>query len=235
MIAANVTMAEFLEKHNVISLRRVVKTPARWDRIVEFADSYGVKLPEIADSRALSAFLSAQKISDPTNFPELSLSIIKLLGPGEYTVQLPNEEIEGHFGLAVRDYTHSTAPNRRYADIVTQRLVKSLLEKSPVPYEAEELTAIAKHLNERATAARKVERQTQKSIAASILAPHIGEEFEAIVTGVKSIGTFARLLNPPADGRIVSGEQGLQVGEKIKVRLIDTNPHRGFIDFAYQK
>ena len=235
MISSNVTMAEFVENHHVISLRRVVKTPARWERIVEVAASYGTKLPEIADSRALSEFLTARKNADPIHFPDLSLSIVKLLGPGEYTVQLPDEEIDGHFGLAVRDYSHSTAPNRRYADIVTQRLVKSILQKSPVPYTAEELTAIAKRCNERATAARKVERQTRKSIAASVLASHIGEEFEAIVTGVKpNIGTFARLLNPPADGRIVRGEQGLEVGEKIKVKLIDTDPHKGFIDFAYQ-
>jgi VacB/RNase II family 3'-5' exoribonuclease len=235
MISANVTMAEFLEKHNFISLRRVVKTPARWDRIVEVAASFGTKLPEIADSLALADFLNARKTADPLHFPDLSLSIVKLLGPGEYTVQLPNEEIDGHFGLAVRDYSHSTAPNRRYADIVTQRLVKSILNKSPVPYQADELTAIAKCCNERAAAARKVERQTRKAIAASILSSRIGEEFDAIVTGVKpNIGTFARLLNPPADGRIVRGEQGLEVGEKIRVKLIDTDPHRGFIDFAYQ-
>ena len=164
MISTNVAMAEFLEKHNVISLRRVVKTPARWDRIVEVADSYGVNLPEVADSRALSAFLTARKLADPLQFPELSLSIIKLLGPGEYTVQLPNEEIEGHFGLAVRDYSHSTAPNRRYADIVTQRLVKALLANSDIPYQAEELTLISKRLNERAAAARKVERQSKVEI-----------------------------------------------------------------------
>ncbi len=235
MIAANVTMAEFSESHNVISLRRVVKTPARWERIVELAAAFGVHLPEAADSRALSVFLAARKLADPEHFPDISLSIVKLLGPGEYTVQLPNEEIDGHFGLAVKDYSHSTAPNRRYADIVTQRLVKSILEKTPIPYEADELFAIADHCNQRATAARKVERQTRKAIAASILSSHIGEEFEAIVTGVKpGIGTFARLLNPPADGRIVRGEHGLQVGEKITVRLLDTDPHRGFIDFAYE-
>ena len=190
-------------------------------------------MPETPDSQALSNFLTQRKAADPEHFPDLSLSIVKLLGPGEYVVQLPDEEVDGHFGLAVRDYAHSTAPNRRFADIITQRLVKSVLKNQPAPYEAEELISLAKHCNERASAARKVERQMRKVIAASVLSPRIGEEFEAIVTGVKPIGTFARLLNPPADGRIVKGEEGLQVGEKIKVRLIETNPQRGFIDFAH--
>ena len=234
MIAANVAMAEFLEANNVISLRRVVKDPERWERIVEIAQSFGAKLPAMPDSQALSGFLLARKTADPAHFPDLSLSIIKLLGAGEYVVQLPNEEVDGHFGLAVRDYAHSTAPNRRYADLITQRLVKSVLQKQSAPYNAESLTAIAAHCNERASAARKVERQMRKMIAASVLASRVGEEFTAIVTGVKSVGTFARLLNPPADGRIVRGEAGLQVGEKIRVRLVETNPQRGFLDFAFE-
>jgi VacB/RNase II family 3'-5' exoribonuclease len=233
MIAANVTMAEYLENHHSISLRRVVKTPARWDGIVKIAAGFGVNLPEIPNSNALSDFLESRKEADPSHFPDLSLSVVKLLGPGEYIVQNLNEEVDGHFGLAVRDYAHSTAPNRRYADIITQRLVKSVLRKSPPPYSFDNLTEIANHCNERLSAARKVERQMRKTIAASVLATRIGEEFDAIVTGVKSVGTFARLLNPPADGRIVSGEQGLDVGEKIRVKLVGTNPRKGFIDFAF--
>jgi VacB/RNase II family 3'-5' exoribonuclease len=231
MIAANVTMAEFLENHNSISLRRIVKTPARWDGIVKIASSFGFNLPETPDSNALSKFLQSRKEADPSHFPDISLSVVKLLGPGEYVVQKLGEEVDGHFGLAVRDYAHSTAPNRRYADIITQRLVKAVLRKSPTPYTVEELENIANHCNERLSAARKVERQMRKTIAASVLAERIGDEFDAIVTGVKSVGTFARLLNPPADGRIINGEKGLDVGEKIRVRLVGTNPYKGFIDF----
>jgi exoribonuclease-2 len=158
-----------------------------------------------------------------------------LLGSGEYVVQKPNEEVEGHFGLAVRDYAHSTAPNRRYADIITQRLVKSVLAKKNSPYDFEELDQIANHCNERLSAARKVERKMRKTIAASVLAQRIGQEFDAIVTGVKDVGTFARTLNPPADGRIVRGEKGLDVGEKIRVRLLSTDVDKGFIDFECVK
>jgi VacB/RNase II family 3'-5' exoribonuclease len=231
MIAANVTMAEYLENHESISLRRIVKTPARWDGIVKIAATFGVNLPETPDSNALSNFLESRKKADPSHFPDISLSIVKLLGPGEYVVQKLGEEVEGHFGLAVRDYAHSTAPNRRYADIITQRLVKAVLGKSATPYTVEALENIANHCNERLSAARKVERQMRKTIAASVLADRIGEEFEAIVTGVKSIGTFARLLHPPADGRIINGEKGLDVGDKIRVKLVGTNPYKGFIDF----
>jgi VacB/RNase II family 3'-5' exoribonuclease len=231
MIAANVTMAEFLENHNSISVRRIVKTPARWDGIVKIAATFGVNLPENPDSNAVAKFLESRKKADPSHFPDLSLSIVKLLGPGEYVVQKLGEEVDGHFGLAVRDYAHSTAPNRRYADIITQRLVKAVMRKSSTPYTVEELESIANHCNERLSAARKVERQMRKTIAASVLANRIGDEFDAIVTGVKSVGTFARLLNPPADGRIVNGEKGLDVGEKIRVRLVGTNPYKGFIDF----
>lgn len=233
MVSANVTMAEFLEKHQSLSLRRVVKIPARWDRIVEIAESYDFDLPPTPDSKQLSEFLKIRQAAAPLDFPELSLSIVKLIGAGEYVVQLPDEEVDGHFGLAVRDYAHSTAPNRRYADIITQRLVKAVLQNSPVPYAADELKKLAAHCNERLSAARKVERQMRKTIAASVLSNRLGEEFDAIVTGVKSIGTFARILNPPADGRIVKGEQGLDVGEKIRVKLLATEPRKGFIDFEY--
>jgi exoribonuclease-2 len=235
MITANVTMAEFLEKHESVSLRRVVKTPARWDGILKLAKNYGVNLPEIPDANALANFLKKQKEADESHFPDLSLSVVKLLGSGEYVVQKPNEEVEGHFGLAVRDYAHSTAPNRRYADIITQRLVKSVLAKKNSPYDFEELDQIANHCNERLSAARKVERKMRKTIAASVLAQRIGQEFDAIVTGVKDVGTFARTLNPPADGRIVRGEKGLDVGEKIRVRLLSTDVDKGFIDFECVK
>ncbi|HEY0426311.1 MAG TPA: RNB domain-containing ribonuclease [Pyrinomonadaceae bacterium] len=232
MIAANVEMAEFLERSGVTSLRRVVKTPERWNRIVEIAASFGENLPDTPDSKALADFLARQKAKDSIHYPDLSLSVIKLIGSGDYTVQIPNEAADGHFGLAVHDYTHSTAPNRRYSDLIVQRLVKATLENKPSPYSLEELEAIAEHCNERESAARKVERQMRKTIAASVMATHIGEEFEAIVTGKTHGGTFARIIEPPVDGRIVEGEERLQVGEKVRVRLLATNAENGFIDFA---
>lgn len=233
MVTANVKMAEFLENRNVLSLRRVVKTPERWNRIVEVAHSFGVKLPEKPDSIALSAFLAERQSADPIHYPDLSLSIIKLLGAGDYIVQEPGgEEADGHFGLAVADYTHSTAPNRRYADLIVQRLVKATIAGKPAPYAFEELTEIAAHCNERESAARKVERRMRKTIAASVMQARIGETFKAVVTGVTKGGTFARILRPPVDGRIVEGEAGLKVGEKVRVRLVETDPKRGFIDFA---
>jgi VacB/RNase II family 3'-5' exoribonuclease len=232
MVTANVGMAEFLEQRSVISLRRVVKTPERWNRIVEIADSFGEALPEKPDSFALAGFLTRRKAADPLHYPDLSLSIIKLLGASEYVVQAAGEQAGGHFGLAVSDYTHSTAPNRRDADLIVQRLVKATLAGEASPYDFEELSRIAAHFNERESAARKVERQIRKTIAASVMAARTGETFEAIVTGATPKGTFARTLNPPVDGRIVKGEEGLQVGEKIRVRLMKTEPERGFIDFA---
>lgn len=236
MVTANVKLAEFLEDKNVLSLRRVVKTPERWNRIVEVARSFGVKLPAQPDSVALSAFLAERKAADPVHFPDLSLSIIKLLGAGDYVVQEPGgAEADGHFGLAVADYTHSTAPNRRYADLIVQRLVKATVAGKPAPYTFEELSEIAAHCNDRESAARKVERQMRKSIAASVMQAHIGETFEAIVTGITKGGTFARILRPPVDGRIVKGEENLNVGENVRVRLLSTEPQRGFIDFAREK
>jgi len=235
MVTANVGMAEFLEKRNVISLRRGVKTPERWNRIVEIADSFGEALPETPDSFALAEFLARRKAVDAAHYPDLSLSIIKLLGASEYVVQAAGEQADGHFGLAVSDYTHSTAPNRRYADLIVQRLVKATLAGEPSPYDFEELSRIAEHCNERESAARKVERQIRKTIAASVMATRTGETFEAIVTGATPKGTFARILNPPVDGRIVKGETGLQVGEKVRVRLLKTEPERGFIDFEAAK
>lgn len=232
MIAANVAMAEFLETKGALSLRRVVRTPEQWPRIVELARSLGERLPDAPDSRALADFLERRKLSDPAHYPDLSLSIVKLLGPGEYTVQAKGEEADGHFGLAVQDYTHSTAPNRRFADLVTQRLVKAVLEGAPSPYSEEELTALARRCTEREDAARKVERQMRKVAAAVLLKDRIGDEFEAIVTGVTSKGTFVRTLVPPVDGRVMRGEEGLRVGDKVRVRLLSVDPHRGFIDFG---
>jgi len=235
MIAANVETAEFLEKRNFLSLRRVVKIPARWNRIVEIARSFNEDLPENPDSAALAEFLKRRRIADAVHFPDLSLSIIKLLGAGEYTVQKPFEDAGGHFGLAVRDYAHSTAPNRRYADLVVQRLLKATIAGKDSPYTSEELDKIAAHCNERESRARKVERQIRKTIAASVMASRIGEIFDAIVTGVNQSGTFARTLRPPVDGRVVAGEEGLQVGDKVRVKLIDTDAEKGFIDFACRR
>jgi exoribonuclease-2 len=235
MVAANVEMAEFLENRNSVSLRRVVKVPERWDGIVKIAAQFGEALPEQPDQAALAAFLEKRRTADPEHFPDLSLSIIKLIGRGEYVVQRPGEDAGGHFGLAVQDYAHSTAPNRRFTDIVVQRLVKAILENAPSPYTAEELDAIVEHANVQERAARKVERKVRKIVAASVMKKHIGENFDAIVTGVTPSGTFARILRPPVDGRIVKGERGLEVGEKIDVRLLAANPNNGFIDFAYTR
>ena len=232
MIAANVAMAQFLEARSPVSLRRVVRTPEHWDRIAELAHGLGEELPAVPDSRSLAGFLERRKIADPLHFPDLSLSIVKLLGPGEYIVQTKAAPNYGHFGLAVHDYTHSTAPNRRYADLVTQRLTKAVLGQGPAPYSETELGEIAAHCTEREDAARKVERKMRKVAAAAFLQPRIGEEFSAIVTGVTPRGTFARLLNPPVDGRVMRGEEGLHVGDKVRVRLVSTNPMLGFIDFA---
>jgi VacB/RNase II family 3'-5' exoribonuclease len=234
MIAANVAMAQFLTAQGALSLRRVVRTPEHWDRIVEIAHELGEQLPGQPDSRALADFLARRKTADPQHFPDLSLSIIKLLGPGEYIVQKPGTSGEQsiHFGLAVHDYTHSTAPNRRYADLVSQRLVKAVLRKETGPYTEAELTTIAAHCTEREDAARKVERKMRKVAAAVLMRNRIGEVFDAIVTGVSPKGTFARLIKPPVDGRIMRGEEGLRVGEKISVKLLDADPQRGFIDFG---
>lgn len=235
MIAANVETAEFLESKNVASIRRVVKTPARWRGICEIAGKYGTILPEIPDAPALSVFLEARRKADAIHFPDLSLSIIKLLGAGEYVVQTADEDSGGHFGLAVRDYAHSTAPNRRYADLIVQRLLKAAIEKVAPPYTIDELKEIAAHCNERESAARKVERLMRKIVAASVMQNKIGQTFKAIVTGITPSGTFARILRPPVDGRILKNEENLNVGEQIFVRLIDVDVEKGFIDFARER
>ena len=232
MIAANTSMAEYLQDRGVPSLRRVVRAPERWPLIVKTAEGFGERLPEEPDPRALAEFMARRREADPGAYPELSLSILKMLGPGEYMVEAPGLEQEGHFGLAVHDYTHSTAPNRRYPDLVTQRCLKSAAAGAPAPYTREELEATAEHCNRMASAARKVERRLRKVAAAVLLSAHVGETFDAVVTGVKDRGTFARLLKSPADGRVVRGEEGLDVGDPIRVRLLSTDPERGFLDFA---
>lgn len=232
MVAANVEMAEFLEANGSVSLRRVVKTPARWDGIVRIAAEFGESLPDEPDQPALAAFLDKRRAADAEHFPDLSLSIIKLIGSGEYVVERPGEDTGGHFGLAVSDYAHSTAPNRRFTDIVVQRLVKAVIADQPPPYSFKELEAIAEQCNEQERAARKVERKMRKIVAATVMQRRVGERFDAIVTGITEHGTFARILRPPVDGRIEQGERGLDVGEKINVRLISADPRTGFIDFA---
>jgi len=232
MIAANGATARYLEQHGLSSMRRVVAKPKRWDRIVELAGTFGTKLPVEPDAKALSQFLAQRHAADPAKFADLSLAVVKLLGPGQYVLQRAKDPDQGHFGLAVDDYAHSTAPNRRYPDLITQRLLKASARGLPPPYTDEELTAIADHCTERENAARKVERTMRKVAAADFLSSRIGEEFDAIVTGVSDKGTFVRLFQPAAEGRIVRGEEGLDVGDKLRVKLVDTAVAKGFIDFV---
>ena len=232
MVAANGVIARTFEAAGVASIRRIVRTPKRWDRIVEVAAGLGTTLPAEPDSKALNDFLLAQKQTDPDHFPDLSLAVVKLMGPGEYVLVKPNEPSPGHFGLAVQDYTHSTAPNRRFPDLVTQRLLKAWFTKGPQPYSEELLDAIAQRCTQMEDAARKVEREMQKRIAAVVLRPHIGQSFPAIVTGVNQYGTFVRTLDPHVEGMLVHGGKGLDVGDKLTVKLVSTDPQRGFIDFA---
>ena len=231
MIAANSVMATFLEDRGVPTIERVVRTPARWPRIVELAATFGEQLPAAPDSRALSDFMERRKQADPAHFPDLSLAVVKLLGSGEYTLVLPGLDDASHFGLAAQDYTHATAPNRRYADLVMQRLIKATLAQLPAPYANAELEAIAERCNERDRAAKKVERRMRKTAAVALMAGRIGDTFDAIVTGVAPKGTFVRLLAPPVEGRVVRGEQGLDVGDRTRVRLVATDYAKGFIDF----
>ncbi len=232
MVAANGVVARLLETAGVASIRRVVRTPRRWERIVELAARLGAALPAEPDSKALNDFLLAQKRKDPDHFADLSLAVVKLMGPGEYVLVRPNESSPGHFGLAVEDYTHSTAPNRRFPDLVTQRLVKAWLARTPQPYSENLLQAIAVRCTEMEDAARKVEREMQKRIAAVVLAKHIGQSYQAIVTGVNRYGRFVRTLAPHVEGMLVEGGKGLDVGDRVTVKLVSTNPDRGFIDFA---
>jgi VacB/RNase II family 3'-5' exoribonuclease len=231
MIAANGVTARFLVARKFPSLRRVVRSPKRWERIVEVASPFGVRLPSTPDPKALAEFLAVRKAADPLRFPDLSLTIIKLMGAGEYVVEFPDEAAPGHFGLAVRDYTHSTAPNRRYPDLITQRLLKAALSGSPPPYGREELTELARHCTEKEDDANKVERQVGKSAAALLLESRIGERFDSIVTGASEKGTWVRLLAPPVEGRLTHGYEGIDVGHKIRVQLVHTDVERGHIDF----
>lgn len=231
MIAANGVTARYLSSVGFPSIRRVVREPKRWERIVELANEHGVKLPETPDSKALEAFLIEQKAADPLRFPDLSLTVIKLLGAGEYVAELPGGTAPGHFGLAVRDYAHSTAPNRRYPDLVTQRLLKAALEHESPPYRNDELVFLANHFTEEEDAANKVERQVGKSAAALLLEARIGEQFDAIVTGASPKGTWVRLLRVPVEGKLVHGFEGADVGDRLHVQLISVDIEQGFIDF----
>ena len=233
MIGANGVTARYLSSKKFPSIRRVVRTPKRWERIVELADEHGSKLPNTPDSRALEEFLTKEKAADPVRFPDLSLSIIKLMGAGEYVAELPGDTTvpPGHFGLAVRDYTHATAPNRRYIDLITQRLLKAAIEGETLPYSNNELEVLAKHCTEGEDAANKVERQVSKSAAAILLESRIGERFDAIITGAAPKGTWVRILHPPIEGKLVYGFEGMDVGHRIRVQLIHTDVEHGFIDF----
>lgn len=232
MVTANVAIAQILAERKRSAIRRVVHTPKRWSRIVDIAQSYGATLPAEASAKALSGFLAARRAADPTRFADLSLAVVKLLGPGEYLVDKPGPaDDQGHFGLAASDYAHATAPNRRYADLVTQRLVKAVLADAPPPYSDDELAEIAAHCTERENAANHVERIVRKAAAASLLSSRIGADFDAIVTGVNREGTYVRLISPPAEGRVIRGQDGMDVGERVRVRLVSTNERKGHIDF----
>ena len=230
MVAANGVVARLLEK--VSSLRRIVRTPERWDRIVQLAATKSEKFPAQPDSKALNDFLLRRKAADPDHFADLSLSVIKLIGPGEYVLERPDDVAPEHFGLAVQDYTHSTAPNRRFADVVTQRLIKALLAGQKNPYSDAELTAIAANCTQKEDAAKKVEREMSKRLAAVAMERRIGDVFDAVVTGATDHGTFVRIQQPHIEGLLVQGPQGLDVGDKLRVKLIRTDVQRGYIDFA---
>ena len=232
MIAANTCTAHFLASRGGASLRRVVRSPERWMQIVAEAKKYGENLPSTPDSLALETFLAKRQKADPLRFPDLSLVIVKLMGSGEYVVEQAGGAPIGHFGLAVRDYTHSTAPNRRYPDLITQRMLKGLLTGGPAPYTTAELGALSVHCTRQEDAAKKVERRVRKSEAALLLESRIGQHFDAIVTGLTESGTWVRIFTPPAEGRLVSGPDGLAVGQQVRVQLVETNVQRGFIDFV---
>lgn len=233
MIAANGVTARFLDDHGLPSIRRVVRTPKRWPRIVQLARDAGGHLPDEPDARALNEFLERRRREDPDGYPELSLAVIKLLGPGEYAVDPPGGEPPGHFGLAVKDYTHATAPNRRFPDLITHRLVKAALHRRPAPYSMDELEGLARHCTLQEDAANKVERQVRKSAAALLLESRINDVFDAVVTGASEKGTWVRTCkHPMVEGRLERGFEGLDVGDRVRVRLISTDVERGFIDFA---
>lgn len=230
MVAANGVVARLLEK--VSSLRRIVRTPKHWDGIVRLAEERGEKLPATPDSKALNDFLVKRQAADPDHFADLSLAVIKLIGPGEYVVERPGDSPQGHFGLAVQDYTHSTAPNRRFPDVVTQRLIKAWLDQKPGPYTDNDLTAIALNCTQKGDAARKVEREMSKRLSALAVSNRVGETFDAMVTGVTPKGTFVRVTQPSMEGLLTQGAQGLHVGDKLRVKLVRTDVQHGFIDFV---
>jgi exoribonuclease-2 len=232
MIAANGVTARFLEQKGYPSIRRVVRSPERWLRIVGVAEEYGHALPPEPDAKALEAFLRERRRADPLRFPDLSLVVVKLMGAGEYVLEVPGQAPVGHFGLAVRDYAHSTAPNRRYPDVLTQRILKAALLGRPGPYANGELASLARHCTEQEDAANKVERLVRKAAAAMLLQDRTGQVFEGVVTGASDKGTWVRILKPPVEGKVVRGETGLKVGDKVRVKLLSTDVERGFIDFA---
>jgi len=232
MIGANGVTARYLEGKGLPSLRRVLRSPERWERIVELAAGFGETLPGTPSCQALEGFLAARHKADPVRFPDLSLSVIKLLGKGEYVVERPGQAAEGHFGLAVRDYSHSTAPNRRFPDLITHRLLKAAMANRDTPYGIDELDALARHCTEQEDNATKVERQVHKSAAALLLFSRIGQHFDAIVTGASPKGTWVRIFHPAVEGKVVRGADGLDVGDRVQVELVDTNVERGYIDFA---
>ena len=232
MIAANGVTATYLESKKFPSLRRVLRSPERWDRIAQLAAGLGDRLPNEPDAAALEAFLARRRKADPEKFPDLSLAVVKLIGRGEYALDLPGGDPPGHFGLAVKDYTHSTAPNRRFPDLITQRLLKAALAGAPPPYTLPELAGLAKHCTAREDDATKVERRVRKSAAALLLSSRIGESFDAIVTGASDKGTWVRLFKPPTEGKLERGFKGLDVGDRVRVKLVHTDVERGFIDFV---
>jgi exoribonuclease-2 len=232
MIAANGVIARFLEERRFPVLRRVVRSPERWQRIVEIALAHGEKLPTEPDAKALNDFLLKCRTADPLRFADLSLSVIKLLGRGEYAASFPDQKVTGHFGLAVSEYTHSTAPNRRYADLITQRLLKAALVGRESPYTNDQLTALATHCTQKEDDAQRVERLMRKAAAACLLSDRIGQEFDGLVTGASPKGTWVRIFDPPVEGRVVQGSERLDVGDKVRVKLLRTDSERGFIDFA---
>jgi VacB/RNase II family 3'-5' exoribonuclease len=232
MVTANGVTARFLSSRGCPAIRRVVRTPERWGRIVEIAQRYGTTLPPEPDARALEEFLKAQRTAVPDQFADLSLSVIKLLGRGEYVAEGADGSGDGHFALAVSNYTHSTAPNRRYPDLVTQRMVKAAVAAQRAPYRFEELASLAAHCTRQEDAANKVERLVRKAAAALWISNRIGQDFDAVVTGASKKGTWVRLRRPPVEGRLERGWEGLDVGDRIRVRLVSTDPDQGFIDFA---
>jgi len=232
MIGANGVTARYLEQKGFPALRRVLRSPERWARIVELARNLGERLPARPDCQALQEFLEKRRQADAEHFPDLSLSVVKLLGRGEYVLELPGQPVEGHFGLAVKDYTHSTAPNRRFPDLLTQRLLKAALSGAAAPYSKDEIGELARHCTEQEDNATKVERQVRKSAAALLLESRVGERFDGIVTGASPKGTWVRIDGPAAEGRVVRGYKGLDVGDHVAVELVDTDVERGFVDFA---